>query len=47
MHLIDDDEAEITEQTADFRVTAEHERLQRLRRDLKNAGRMLQKLPLV
>ena len=47
MHFVDDDEAEISEQAADFRVTAEHERLQRLRRDLQNARRVLQKLSLV
>ena len=46
MNLVDDDEAQIAEQGRDLHMLVDHERFQRLRRDLQDAGGLLQKLPL-
>ncbi len=44
--LVNDDKPQIAEQSRNLHVLVDHERLQGLRRDLKNAGWPAQKLPL-
>ena len=46
MDLVDHDEAQITEQGRDLHVLVDHQRLQRFRRYLQNAGRFAQQFPL-
>ena len=46
MDLVDHDEAKIVEQGRDLHVLVDHQRFQRLRRDLQDPGRMFHDLPL-
>ena len=46
MDLVDHDEAKIVEQGRDLHVLIDHQRFQRLRRNLQDPGRVLHDLPL-
>ena len=47
MDLVDDDEAQIAKQRRDLHMLVDHQRLQRLRRDLQDAGRLAQQPALL
>ena len=47
MYLINDNKTQIAEQERDFHMLIDHQRFQRFRRDLQNAGGLSDQLPLL